>query len=443
MNILIIGASAAGISAAETLRKLDKNCNITILTKENCNRPYSKSLLAYLFSNRIDLNKIYFKPKNFFEKYNLTYFNNEEVIEIDRKNKFIKTKNNKKLNYDKLLLATGSKSFIPEINNISLNNIFTFNEYQNYQDIKKNLNNAKNIVVLGAGFVGLEIAYALNNLGFDVSIVEKCSQILPNQMDNTGSYFIQKELENKGIKFFLNQSIIEIEGSKNISNVILSDKTRLKSNMLIICSGVIPNKEIAKNADLETKKGLVVDEYLTTSDNNIYGAGDIIELYDITTKSSNCSGSWANAVIQGQYAAYNILGYKKRYKNFIAVQNSIQFYNVAATSNGKVHIDLSDDQSNYEVLSIKEKNYYKKIVLRDNKIIGFILINKINQAGLLSALIKLQLDISEYKEKLLYDDFTYSYFIDEKFEQYNAYAEIPDCWKYNEWYLERKFCAGI
>jgi len=92
MNILIIGASAAGISAAETLRKLDKNCNITILTKENCNRPYSKSLLAYLFSNRIDLNKIYFKPKNFFEKYNLTYFNNEEVIEIDRKNKFIKTK---------------------------------------------------------------------------------------------------------------------------------------------------------------------------------------------------------------------------------------------------------------------------------------------------------------------------------------------------------------
>lgn len=419
MRYVIIGASAAGAQAGEELRKLDKNSKITIISAEKY-LPYSRCLISRFVDGRLKEDNLYFKTRHFFDDYDINGVLDTKIVKIDRTAKRVVSKDDKEFAYDKLLIATGSNPAIPKIDGIDLNGVYFFHSLDNANAIIQKFEKAKRAVVLGAGFVGLESAYALARRGLKVTVIEKASQILPNQLDVTASLIIQKDLESLGVEIILNQSVSFINGTDAVESVTLSDKSMIPCDILIVAVGMRPNKDLAIECGISADKGIIVDEFLRTSDPNVYSAGDVIEIQDISTGKRITSATWYNAVLQGKFSAFNMAGIDRRYSQAIGIQNAVQFHQIPAISFGKTQINEEDEQD-YDVISVHKDNVYKKLVLNNGKICGMIFVGDIAKSGFYTALIRYGVDVSEFQSKLLDYDFSYAYFKENTFDQYDPY----------------------
>lgn len=435
MKYVIIGASAAGAQAAEELRQLDKKASITVITSEK-HLPYSRCLISRFVDGRLKEDNLYFKSKSFFNRLNIDGILGVKVSKIDKNAKKVITENNRDFSYDKLLIATGSSPWSPKIDGIDIDGIYSFHSLDNANDVIKRMEKTERAVVIGAGFVGLEAAYALARQGKKVTVVEKASQILPNQMDVTGSQIIQKDLEDLGVKIILNESITSINGDKAVESITIADKSRISCELLIIATGMRSNIGLANDAEIKAGRGIVVDEFLRTSEPDIYAAGDVIEIDDISTGRRITSATWFNAVLQGKFAGRNMAGLEARYSQGIGIQNAVQFHQIPAISFGKTQINEEDEQS-YDVMSIHKDKIYKKLVLKDGKICGMIFVGDISKSGFYTALIRHGIDIAQYQSKLLDSDFSYAYFKDVNFGQYNPYADSNTAWEQPDWWAKK------
>lgn len=441
MKYVIIGCSAAGAQAAEELRVLDKDSKIVVVSQEGY-QPYSRCLISRYADSRLSESDLYFKTKDFFKKYGIEGILHTTVAKIDRSAKKLICENAKDIEYDKLLIATGARPRLPKIDGLDLSGVSCFHSLDDAYRVAQMTFNAEEAVVVGAGFVGLEAAYALTRLGQKVTVVERCSQILPNQLDIIASKIIQSDLEKLGVEVVLDESLISINGTKSVSDVTTADKTHIKCEMVVIATGVTPNKELAEQAGLDTDRGILVDEFLQTSDPDIYAAGDVIEIQDVSTGKRVASATWFNAVLQGKFAAYNMAGMRKRYTGAVGIQNAVQFHQIPAISYGSTLVE-SENHEDYEVMSIEKGNVYKKLVLKGGRICGMIFVGDIAKSGFYAALIRHEVDVSKYKEKLLDPDFSYAYFKDENFNQKTPYHEVAACWESPRWWLQRPQCIGI
>jgi NAD(P)H-nitrite reductase large subunit len=192
---------------------------------------------------------------------------------------------------------------------------------------------------------------------------------------------------------------------------------------LVIATGVEPNKALAAQAGLDTSRGIRVNDFLQTSDPDIFAAGDAIEIADISTGRQVPSATWFNAVLQGRYAGQNMAGKGRRYLGSVGIQNAVQFHQIPAISFGQTLVD-SDNHDDYEVISTNEgRCVYKKLVLKGYRIVGMIFVGDIQKSGFYSALIRHQVDVSRYRAKLLDKDFSYAAFSGaEQFGQQSPYA---------------------
>lgn len=425
MRYVIIGASAAGTQAAEELRRLDKEAKITVITAENYS-PYSRCLISRFVDGRLAEDSLYFKTKHFFKDHSIEGVLNTRVVGIDRGAKKVVCGKDKVVPYDKLLIATGSSPLFPRIDGTDLEGVFSFHSLNDAHSVLNRIKQTDRAVVLGAGFVGLEAAYALSKRGLKVTVVEKASQILPNQLDVTGSQIIQRDLEELGVEIILNESLMLINGTKGgpqgVRSVTLADKSQIPCGIVIIATGMKPNKDVIEESGVKTGRGVVVDEFLRTSDPDIYAAGDVIEVDDVATGKRVTSATWFNAVLQGKFAAYNMAGLQRRYSQTVGIQNAVQFHQIPAISFGKTQVDAEEEQD-YEVLSIHKDKVYKKLVLKEDRICGMIFVGDIVRSGFYAALIRSGVDVSGYEDKLLDSDFSYAHFRDLDFDQYRPYID--------------------
>ncbi|MGM0365784.1 MAG: NAD(P)/FAD-dependent oxidoreductase [Actinomycetota bacterium] len=442
MRYVIIGSSAAGIQAAEELRKLEGDSRIKVISKEG-DYPYSRCLISRMVDGRLAQKNLYFKTGHFFKDKNIESSLGKEIVSIDRKQKIVTDRNGKDTPYDKLLLATGSSPWLPDIEGLDLEGVYTFHTLKDARDISFHLGTAKKAVILGAGFIGLEAAYALTRKGVEVTVVEKTSQVLPKQADATAATIIQKDLEDLGVNIIFDESVSSIDGRQQVTGVSLMDKSHIQCDMVIIATGVLPNTGIAQKAGLETDKGLIVDEYFRTSDPDIHGAGDVIEISDISTGKRDVSATWFNAVLHGKFAGYNMADYKRRYTGAVGIQNAVQFHQIPVISYGKTLLETEEEQKEYEVLSIHKGKVYKKLVLKGNRICGMNFVTDILKSGFYAALIRHRVDIGKYKDKLLDDDFSYAYFKDYNFGEYSPYFKVPQCWESSDWWTHRLECQQV
>ena len=435
MKYVIIGASAAGAQAAEELRKVDNQAQITVISSE-AHLPYSRCLISRFVDGRLKEDNLYFKTKRFFEQYNIDGVLGTRVIKIDKEAKKVISEYGKGYAYDRLLIATGSSPWSPKIDGLELKGVYSFHSLNNACDILQKMDEIWRAVIIGAGFVGLEAAYALARQGKKVTVVEKASQILPNQMDAIGSQIIQKDLEELGVEIILSQSIVSIDGNDSVQGVTVADKTRIPCEILVIATGMRPNIGLAVDAGIKTDRGIIVNEFLRTSEPDIYAAGDVIEIEDISTGRRIPSATWFNAVLQGKFAGRNMAGLETRYSQGIGIQNAVQFHQIPAISFGKTQINEEDEQD-YDVMSIHKDKVYKKLVLKDGRICGMIFVGDIAKSGFYTALIRHGVDVSEYRSKLLDSDFSYAYFKEENFGQYNPYSESNAVWEQPNWWANR------
>ena len=317
-KIVVIGCSGAGALAARMLKKLSSALDVTIIREQEEKGLLTRCATPYVATGNVTVDASYKDDKIFTDQQiNLV---NVKAVGIDKISKKVTTADGMSYSYDKLVLATGATPVMFPIPGTDLSGVFTLRTSGDAVNIFNWINSrrVKNAGLIGAGAIGLEIAYLTAQHGLKVTIVEKMENVMPGILDVDMSEDLEKYIVEKGVDLKCGQLVKSITGAKEVQSVELSSGETIKAEMVIVSGGVRPNTDLAKNAGLEIGEfGLKVDEYLQTSDPDIYAAGDLIEYKNFVTGKPSAGRLRPNAVIGGRLIAKNILGYKLKYPAFI------------------------------------------------------------------------------------------------------------------------------
>ena len=358
MRVIIVGGVAGGATCATRLRRLNEDIEIVIYERTNyvsyanCGLPY------YLGGVITDKNKLTLQsPNSFKERFNVDVNVNHEVLNIDQKNKEVLVKNliNGQVfkdKYDKLLLAPGANALIPNIKGKEL--AYTLKNIEDTYNLSAVLKNANQVVVVGAGFIGLEVAENLVHLGKEVVLVERLDQVL-GPIDKEMSAFLEHELINNGVLVKLNASMVSLEKNDGKIRVNLENES-FTTDMVIFALGVRPNDSLASSSGLDVSKngGILVNEYLQTSNQDIYACGDAILAKNIIDNQLYLANLAGPANKQARIVANNICGYKQKYLGSIG-SSIIKLFNLNCAFVGL-------NEKKLQKLNIK----YNKIYLSPN-----------------------------------------------------------------------------
>jgi NADPH-dependent 2,4-dienoyl-CoA reductase/sulfur reductase-like enzyme/rhodanese-related sulfurtransferase len=321
-KVLIVGGVAGGAGTAARLRRMDETAEIIMFERgkyisfANCGLPY------YIGGTIKDRDALLLQtPEDFNARFNVEVRTQNEVKSIDKENKKVTvmdlSRNVKyEESYDVLVLSPGSTPIKPKISGIDAPNIFSLWNIPDTDTIKSFIekNELRTATVIGAGFIGIEMAENLYDLGLKVSIAEMADQVMtPVDMDM--AQILHQHLASKGIDLHLNNGVKEFVQNGKVTQVVLNDGTMIASDIVILSIGIIPNGELAKNAGLDTNKkgGIVVDQFLRTKDENIYALGDAIEVIDFNTKGKIMVPLAGPANKQARIVANNICGASEPY----------------------------------------------------------------------------------------------------------------------------------
>lgn len=328
----------------------------------------------------------------------------QSVAKLHEKEKQVELSNGEYVEYDKLLIATGANSFIPPVGKLrEAKNVFGLRHLNDAQAIDAYAKEAKNIVIIGSGLVGLDAAYGLMETGKKVSIVEMADQILPVQLDKTAAEEYQKRFEAAGAKFYLGRKAAEtkMDEAGKITTVILDNGEELKSDFIIVAAGVRSATSGFESEKIVIDRGMQVDEYMQTGAKDIYAAGDVTGL----------SGIWPNAQKQGETAALNMMGAHVPYTDRFASKNTINFFGLNSLCVGAIK-----PQENDVVIAREDASNYKRVIIRNGKITGVLLQGDISHAGIWQYLIKNQIPVSGIEKDIFALDFSDFYGIKENGE---------------------------
>lgn len=404
MRFVVIGASAAGINAIRKLRELNPNSEITLISKDK--DIYSRCILYHHLKGIRDLKKLSFVEVNFIEKNRVEWIKGKEVIGLDTVSQKVKLDNGEEVDYDKLLIASGAHSFIPKIMGIEgVKNIVGFRNFEDVEEIEKLLPHVKDIVIMGGGLVGIDVAAGLLHKNKNLYLVEMGDRMLPIQLDKHSATVYEKAFEKEGLKQYYSNGIALV-GSENgvVKRVILKNGKILPCDLLISAAGIRSNIEFLKESDVSCdNNGLLFDEKGETNIPNIYGAGDV----------SGRAPIWPVAVKEGIIAAYNMSGIEKSMDDFFASKATMNFLGIPTMSLG---ITSGYDESYIEEIDLDNLGNYKKIIHKDGVIHGAILQGDLSYAGILTQLIRLKIDVSKVKKRLFDIDYSDFFHTTENFE---------------------------
>lgn len=310
MRVIVIGGGAAGASCAARLRRLDENAEIIILEKTNeisianCGLPY---YVSNVISSREQM--LVSTPEKFKNWFNIDVRLNSEVVEI--KSKSVVLKSGEEISFDKLVLTPGASPVIPPFEGIDYNKVFTVRTLEDADRIKNFVinNNSKKAAIIGGGFIGIEMAENFIEMGLQTSLIELAPQILA-PYDEEIAIAAQNEMKAKGVELILSDGVKKFDEN----TIILNSGRVVEFDIVIMAIGVKPEIELAKSAGLETRRGIVVNDRMETSNPDIYAAGDSIEVKDFVTDDYTLIPLAGPANRQGRIIADNIAGLNSVYK---------------------------------------------------------------------------------------------------------------------------------
>lgn len=380
MKYVIIGASAAGISAAKTLRSLDSKSQITIISKDK--DVYSRCMLHLVISGERDTKGISFIKEDFFETNRINWIRGQKATNINENEKKVILEDNSTVSYDKLLIASGASASIPPVKNLrEANNVSCLRNIEDSISISERCKADDDVVIIGAGLVGIDAAVGLISKGAKVHIIEMADRILPMQLDKKAASNYEKLFIDKGVDIISSVSVKEVTLNETGSakDVVLNEVRTIPCSYIVVAAGVKPNMDFINGTSVKVENGIVIDNHCETTTKDIYAAGDVTGLAPI----------WPVAVKMGKAAAYNMAGTERIYDDYFAFQNSMNFYGLETVSLGK--IEAPDDTFITDILETKKS--YKKIIHKDHIIYGAILQGDIAYCGVLDYLIKNKIHI--------------------------------------------------
>lgn len=400
MKVIIIGNGVAGTFSAQNIRNIDKSVDIKIITEEKYPY-YSRPKLPEFISEQVSINDIIVFREDWYRKKNIKLILARKVLGIHPRQKHLLLEDQKEfIQYDKLIIATGSKPNIPPIKNavellkkgvFTLRNIDDAIEIQNYIKV----NNAKKAIIIGGGLLGLELAKQIKNCNLDTTIVEFFPRLLPRQLDDECAEMLKAEIEKMGIKVILNAATEEILGADSVEGIKIKDGPEIKADTVLIQAGIRPRTELAEKAKIHQNRGIIVNEFLQTSDKDIFAVGDVIEY------KSQTWGIIPACIEQSRIVAASVLNKKEIQYKGTTPKTTLKIVGIDLTSIG-IFDPSQEEDIGWEILKKVDKDNccYQKFVLKDNKLKGAILFGETKSIPFVNKNINLNVNKEEINKLL-------------------------------------------
>ncbi len=400
MRYIIIGGSAAGISAVEAIRSVDRESQIDLFSDE-ATPLFSRVLLPYYVAEELSKPLLNFRSADFFEQNKVTAHIGLRVDSISSKT--IRTEAGDEFPFDKLLLATGGKPIVPPIPGVEKEGISTLKTMADAERVYK-LNGPK-AVVIGAGSVGVETSISLKRRGMDVTLLEQLGHVLPTVLDEEAATIVRKRIEKLGIKTITGEKAVQFTGNGQVKSVV-TDSREIKCDMVVLSVGVKPATELAQKAEIEigTLAGIKVNPEMMTNIPDIFAAGDVAETYDISRDANWINAIWPCAVEQGRIAGLNMAGRQTTYEGSFRRNSIGNFIGVPAISMGLTHAETCstcESGEDFQEIRKRTKDSYKKLILKNGRLVGVMLVGQTQRAGLFSILLKKRIDITDYLSAIM------------------------------------------
>jgi NAD(P)H-nitrite reductase large subunit len=408
---VILGASAASIGAVEAIRETDPAGTLTVITDETCSH-YSRPMISDFVSGKADLKKVDCRNEDFWKENNVEAVLGKKATAINFDEKTVQLESGEKIPYEKLLIATGGKPFVPKTEGSEKDGVFTFTTIGDAQRIATKIEaiNAKAAVVIGGGLIGISVTEALLKRGLKVTMVELQDKILSLLLDPKGSDIMEAAVRKAGVKVVTGQSVQKILGKPDndgvVGGVLLTKGEQIQCDLVIMAIGVIPRTELVAGTAVKTNRGIVVDNMMQTNVPDVFAGGDVAEAYDFIINQNRTLPLWPLAVLEGKVAGYNMAGKKATYAGGTNM-SSLKYFGVPVVSVGLAN-PKEDPTLEILVKVDLERNIYKKLVLKNNVIVGMTLVNSIERAGILFYLLKNAVNVKKFKQQLLEDDFSWA-----------------------------------
>lgn len=384
-RIVIVGGGVAAVSAIKSIREVDENSEIYLFGCERFYPYYRLRLTKGLFENTTE-DKLLLRKIDWYIQNNVSVHMGMAVREVNTDKKEIILEDGSSFKFDKLLLASGSHNFKPPINGIDKPGVYTIRRLDDVEKLNDYIKDRKTILNIGGGIQGLETAWILHQNGKNVIIAEAMPRLMPRQLDERGSSILQKAIEKLGIKLLINKQVKSIEGSDAVEGFTIDTGDYIPCDTIIYSVGVRANIDFLKNSSIKTNMGAVVNEYMETSEKGIYAAGDVAEY------NGRLGGLWTIAVEQGTIAGYNIAGKETKYTGVIP-STMLNAFNVSLFSIGNV----DENSCTNSMIEDKEDDLnYKRLFIKDNKIVGAIVIGDTKKAVAIKAAVEKEKDISQF-----------------------------------------------
>jgi len=391
-NYLIVGNGVAGTTAAENIRKVDREGTVTMVTEEDLPFYYRLRLSEYLAGDLTEKGLIA-KGDSWYKDQEIDLRLKTRVTGADPGEKSITLEDGGKRYYDTLLIATGSHSFIPPIQGADKGGVFALRSIQDGREITAYARQIDDVVLIGGGLLGLEAGHALVKTGKRVMVVEFFPRLLPRQLDVEGAKRLQDILEVMGFSFRLGAKTEAISGKDRVDGVRLEGGVRLPAKMVIISAGVRPNMQLAEPLGLARDKGIQVNERMESSQPGIYAAGDVAEF------NGTPYGIWPAALEQGKIAGNNMAGGDMTYQG-TTMANTLKVAGVDLASAGNI-----DAENKLESMVATDKGIYKKIVMDKGRIVGCIMLGDTKSFTKITRAIAEKQDISRIQDQTLLKGF--------------------------------------
>lgn len=381
-NYVIVGNSAAAIGCVEGIRQVDTKGSILIVSDEP-HHTYSRPLISYLLWGKTDRQRMKYRPDSFYEDNKVDTLFGVKATALHPEEHTLELDNGETVTYGKLLLATGSRPFIPPMEGLDqVEKKFTFMTLNDALALEEAITPDSKVLIVGAGLIGLKCAEGIFEKVASLTVVDLANRILPSILDAEGSKLVQEYIEKKGVKFYLSDSVAKFE--EGVAR--LNSGAEVEYDVVVIAVGVRPNVELAQQAGIDVNRGILTDVHCATSAADVYAAGDCTVSHNIASDQDQILALLPNAYMQGETAGVEMARGEANYDKAIPM-NAMGMLGLHMITAGV-----------YDGEVYKEQNCegYKKLFVKDGKLKGYILIGDvIKRAGIYTSLIREQTPLDE------------------------------------------------
>ena len=393
---LIIGCGSAALSALETIRSVNQEDEIKVVTAEK-HPPYSPTALPYLLSGRIQESNLWMRQETYFKQLQVVFETGRRAVEIVPERKEVRFHDGSYEKYDRLLIATGSEPTIPPIKGLDEAGFLGFRTFDDYRSLVQRLEAKRNVTILGAGLVGMEVAMGLIEKGYDVNIVAR-GRILRVYFDAEAEAIIREIFLKQGATLVTGHQVGEVKAGLNKLEVELTNGESLRTDVVVTAMGVKPRTAFLNGSGIKTENGILVDRNMQTSVADVFAAGDVAEAPDFFTGKPGMNPIIPSAVSQGKIAGAAMVGEDASYYEGWIPMNVFNFFGNFAFSVGLSTVSRPE----YEVFKEVDEEHrrFRKLVFQGDKLVGAMLANVDADPGTFHYLVRNQVKIGERKEAL-------------------------------------------